>query len=83
MKGVTFLSKMVYKMVRGWTMLQSPLPPPPSPGIKFCSVLFFYHGRPLPPKIQSSQIAQTKRKWSSDELQIGSKNKEMIILKIK
>ena len=39
--------------------------------------------RPLPPKIRSCQIAQTKRKWSSDELRNGSNNKEMIILKIK
>ena len=42
---------------------------------------------PLPPKMQSSaescQIAQTKRKWSSDELRNGSHNKEMIILQIK
>ena len=34
-------------------------------------------------KIRSCQIAQTKRKWSSDELRNGSNNKEMIILKIK
>ena len=31
MKGVPFLSKMVYKRVRGWTMLQTPSPPPPTP----------------------------------------------------
>ena len=31
-KGVPFLSKMVYKRVRGWTMLQTPSPPkPPTP----------------------------------------------------
>ena len=41
------------------------------------------YGLPLPPKIQSCQTAQTKRKWSSDELGKGSNNKEMIILKIK
>ena len=42
------------------------------------------YGRPLPPtKIRSCQIAQTKRKWSRDELRNGSNNKEMIILKIK
>ena len=38
-------------------------------------------GRPLPPKIQSCQIAQTKRKWSSDELRYGSNNKEGSFLK--
>ena len=41
------------------------------------------YGRPLPPKIQSCQIAQTKRKWSGNELRNGSNNKEIIILKIK
>ena len=41
------------------------------------------NGRPSPLKIQSFQIAQTEHKWSSDELQNGSNDKEMIILKIK
>ena len=40
MKRVPFLSKMVYKRVRGWIMLQSPPPPPPC--IKFCSVLLLW-----------------------------------------
>ena len=38
-------------------------------------------GNLLPPRIQSYQIVQTKRTWSSDELRNGSNNKEMIILK--
>ena len=86
-KGVPFLSKMVYKRVRGWTMLQTPsppkppTPPPPHPCIKFCSVLLLWAA--IITKIQSSQIAQTKYKWSSDELRNGSNNKGMIILKIK
>ena len=43
MKGVPFLSKMVYKRVGGWTMLQTPSPPkPPTPCIKFCSVLLLW-----------------------------------------
>ena len=58
-------------------MLQTPSPPTSPPLSKFS------YGRPLPPKTQSCQIAQTKYKWSSDELGNGSNNKGMMVLKIK
>ena len=61
-------------------MLQSPPPPPP---LVLNFVQLFSYGRLFPPKLQSCQIAQTKCNWSSDELQNGSNNKGMIILKIK
>lgn len=46
-------------------------------------LIMIFHGRPLPSKTQSCQVAQRECKWSGDELQNGPNNKEMIILEIK